>query len=165
MFILETYSSTRVHRKIIKKAKYWKIYFFNMNEDGETYIINKNGNEVIIEGIPEEYINNGHKLIIRLKENYIEYDYLFIKMINIEDEKYTFKVGYFGYYECEIFDSKNILVYQERETFVGQVRITLNTNTSHGTIRSYFQLNDEEFQENTMVLVNKMEKTYFEHQS
>lgn len=133
-----------------------------MKENENNYIVKKNENQVIISDIPKKYINNDHKLMIRLKNNYAEYNYLFKKMINIENENYIFDVGNFGYYECEIFDCENELVFEESDTFLGNFELTLDTKTSHGIVRSYFEFTDDEFQENTMVLINKMEKTYFE---
>ncbi len=50
-----------------------------MREDEEKYIVYRREKDVVIKNIPEEYINNGHKLIIRLKENCAEYEYLFKK--------------------------------------------------------------------------------------
>lgn len=133
-----------------------------MTINEEAPIIKKEGNKFIIYNIPKKCINNGSKLIVRLKENYLEYEYLHREMLTIESDVYTLAVTNFGYYECEIFDCYNRLVFEEHETILGKVLLNLDFKTSEGIIRHSLELQEKEFKENTMVLINKMEKIYFE---
>lgn len=132
-----------------------------MEKDEDMSIVSKNGDEITIHDIPIKYVNSGHKLILRLKDNYTEYDWLFKKIIDLENEEYTFDVGAFGYYECEIFDCENKLVFEESNTFLGAVNLGFDFKTPEGVIRSYINVEEEGFKEKTNVLVDKNEQVYF----
>ena len=133
-----------------------------MDDNKETPVIIKEGTKFIIYDIPKKYIKNGSKLIIRLKENVLDYEYLHWEMLNIENDTHTLDVIDFGYYECEIFDYDNKLVFWEHEAILGFISLNIDVKTQDGVIRQYIELQESEFKENTMILLNKMEKTYFE---
>ena len=129
----------------------------------EKPVIRKDNNLLIVEKIPTEYINSSHTLAIRLKDNYIQYDYLFKEYVDIQNERYTFDGGNFGYYECEIINSDNDIVFEENDTFIGKIKLIMDMNISTHTIRESCEIVGSDFQENLQLIVNKSEKTYFDN--
>lgn len=82
-------------------------------------------------------------------------------MIEIFDDKYTFNVGNFGYYECEIIDCENNVVFEESNTFLGALDLKIDVKTSQGIIRSEVRIEEEEFKETKKTLIDKTSKVYF----